>query len=52
MSQVQSEEEDGVVETEIGSDNDKTAETEVDLRPPRGSDRVPEDRPIITGAEE
>ena len=28
----------------------QTVETEVDFRPPRGSDRVLEDRSIITGA--
>ena len=39
---------DGVVETEVGPVDDGTAETEVDFRPPRGSNRVPEDRPIIT----
>ena len=50
MSQVQSDGEDDVVETVIGPDDDETAETEADFRQPRGSDRVPEDRPIITGA--
>ena len=50
MSQVQSGGEDGMVDTEVGPVDDETAETEVDFRPSRGSDRVPEDRPIITGA--
>ena len=44
MSWEQSEEEDGVVETEVGPVDDEIAETEVDFRPPR------DNRPIITGA--
>ena len=49
MSQEQSEEEDGVVETEVGPVDDETAETEVEFRPPRGTSRMPDDRSIITG---
>ena len=30
--------------------DDKTAATEVDFRPPRGTNQMPDDRPIITGA--
>ena len=50
MSWEQSEEEGGVVETEVGPVDDETAETEVDFRPPRGTSWMPDDRPIITGA--
>ena len=45
MSREQSVGEDGVV-TEV----DETAETEVDDRPPRGCDRIPEDEPFVAGA--
>ena len=47
MSREQSEQEDGVVETEVGPVDDETAETEVDFRPPRGTNRMPDDSPII-----
>ena len=50
MSQKQSQEEDGVVETKVGPVDDETAETEVDFRPSCGTNRMPDDRPIITGA--
>ena len=50
MSREQSEEKDGVVETEVGPVDDETAETEVDFRPPRGTNWMLDDRPIITGA--
>ena len=40
MSREQSDEEDGVVETEVGRVDDETAETEVDCRPPRGTNRM------------
>ena len=41
MSQEQSDGENGVVETEVGPVDDETAETEMDFRPPRGSDWMP-----------
>ena len=47
---MQSDGDDSVVETEVGLVDDETAETEVEFRLTRGSDGVPEDRPIITGA--
>ena len=50
MRREQSKEEDGVVETEVGPGDDKTAETEVDFCLPRGTNRMPDDRPIITEA--
>ena len=40
---------DGVVITEVLV-RDETAETEVDFRPPRGNNLMPDDRPIITEA--
>ena len=50
----QSDEEDGVVETENGQVDDVTAETEVNFRRPLGFDLglelVPKDIPIIPGA--
>ena len=39
-----------MVETEVGPVDDETAETEVDFRPPRGTNQMLDDRPIITGA--
>ena len=39
-----------MVETEVGLIDDETAETEVDFRPPRGTNQMPDDRPIITRA--
>ena len=54
MSREQSDGEDSVVETEDGPVDDGTAETEVNLRLPRGSDPGPElvrkDIPIVPGA--
>ena len=47
MNREQSEEEDVVVRTEVLA-GDETAETEVEFRPPRGTNRMPDDRPIIT----
>ena len=44
----QSEKEDGVVRVNILA-GDETAETEVEFRPPRGTNRMPDNRPIITG---
>ena len=49
MSREHSEEEDGVVRTKVLV-SDETAETEAEFRPPRGTNRMPDDRPIITGA--
>ena len=49
MSREHSEEEDGAVRTEVLV-NDETTETEVDFRPPRETNLIPDDRPIITGA--
>ena len=43
MSWQQSEEEDGVVDN-------KTAETELDFPPPRGTEWTPDNKPIITAA--
>ena len=39
-----------MVDTEVGPVDDETAETKVDFSPPRGTSRMPDDRPIITGA--
>ena len=50
MSREQSEEEDGVVGTEVGPESNENVETEVEFRPPRGTNRMPDERPIITGA--
>ena len=59
MNREQSDGEDSVVETEVDPVDDETAETDVNFRPPRGSDlgpdQMPKDIPIITvavGAEE
>ena len=49
MNREQSEEEDGVVRTEVLA-GDETAETEMEFRLPRGTNQVPDDRTIITGA--
>ena len=46
MNQEESEEEDGVVRTEVLV-GDKT---EVEFHPPRGTNRMPDDRSITTGA--
>ena len=51
MSREQSEEKDDVVRTEVRA-GDETAETKVEFRPPRGTNLMPDDRPIITGAME
>ena len=51
MSREQSEEEDVVVGTEVGLASDGNGETEVKFRPPRGTNRMPEERPIITGVD-
>ena len=54
MSLEQSDGEDSMVETEVVPVDDKTAEIEVEFRPPRGSDpgpyQMPKDIPVITGA--
>ena len=50
MSREQSEEEDGVVGTEVGPASNGNGDTEVEFRPPRGTNRMPEERLIIMGA--
>ena len=54
MGREQSDGEDSVVETADGPVDDRTADTEMNFRLPRGSDpgqdRVPKDIPIVTGA--
>ena len=49
MRQEQSEEEDGVVRTEVLAEGE-AAETDVEFCQLRGTNRMPDDRPIITGA--
>ena len=50
MSRERSEEEDGVVGTEVGPMSNENVETEVDYRPLRGTNQMLDDRPIIMGA--
>ena len=39
-----------MVGTEVGPGSDEIVETEVEFCPPRATNRMPEERPIITGA--
>ena len=49
MSREQPGEEDGAMGIEVGLVGDENVETEVEFRPPRGTNRMSEGRPIITG---
>ena len=49
MSREQPGEEDGAMGTEVGPVGDENVETEVEFRPPRGTNQMSEEMPIITG---
>ena len=49
MSGEQPKEEDGAKETEVGPVGEENMETKVEFRPSRGTNRMSEERPIITG---